>query len=180
MMRRVMTLAAARALPRPPWPGARPQYARCGAPICAGEVRIGLRFLCAGESEGSAIPAKGKLYVSGWSNSGALGLGEGVTRAEVPTEVPTEGPVVSVAAAKKFTVFATVYMCFALCLLMLVAHVNVCMITRRTRARCLPWATTAMVSSAQRLPRACSPRPSRSRGCMASKLCRSLRASITC
>ena len=109
---------AARARPRPPWPGASPQYARCGAPICAGEVRTGLRFQHS-ESAGSATPAKGKLYVSGWSNSGALGLGEGVTRAEVPTEVPTEGPVVSVAAAKKFTVFATVYMCFALGLLML-------------------------------------------------------------
>lgn len=49
----------------------------------------------------------GNLYVCGWSKSGALGLGEDVTKAKVPTQVPTEGAVVSVACGKKFTIFAT-------------------------------------------------------------------------
>ena len=54
-----------------------------------------------------AAAASGKLFVCGWSKSGALGLGDDVTKATVPTEVPTEGAVVSVACGKKFTVFAT-------------------------------------------------------------------------
>jgi len=53
-----------------------------------------------------AAAAAGKLFVCGWSKSGALGLGE-VTKAAEPTLVPTEGSVVSVACGKKFTVFAT-------------------------------------------------------------------------
>lgn len=54
-----------------------------------------------------ASPAAGKLFVSGWSKSGALGLGGDVTKAAAPTLVPTEGSVISVACGKKFTVFAT-------------------------------------------------------------------------
>lgn len=51
--------------------------------------------------------AKGKLYVCGWSQSGALGLGDAVSKAQVPSHVPTESDVVSVACSKKFTLFAT-------------------------------------------------------------------------
>jgi alpha-tubulin suppressor-like RCC1 family protein len=48
------------------------------------------------------------LFVCGWSQSGALGLGDGVSKVQVPTEVPTEEPVASVVCGKKFTIFATV------------------------------------------------------------------------
>ena len=57
---------------------------------------------------------KGKLYVSAVQQRRTRPR-EGVTRAEVPTEVPTEGPVGSVAAAKKFTVFATVCVSLLVC-----------------------------------------------------------------
>jgi alpha-tubulin suppressor-like RCC1 family protein len=56
----------------------------------------------------SSANRNGKLFVCGWSQSGALGLGDGVSKVQVPTEVPTEEPVASVVCGKKFTIFATV------------------------------------------------------------------------
>jgi hypothetical protein len=56
----------------------------------------------------SPASRNGKLFVCGWSQSGALGLGDGVSKVQVPTEVPTEEPVASVVCGKKFTIFATV------------------------------------------------------------------------
>ncbi|EKX53607.1 hypothetical protein GUITHDRAFT_160884 [Guillardia theta CCMP2712] len=49
----------------------------------------------------------GKLFVSGWSNSGALGLGKDVVKAKQPTEIPIPEPVIDVSCGKKFTVFVT-------------------------------------------------------------------------
>ena len=81
------------------------------SPVCSLRPARGCCITRAKAAEGvrqfSAAQVQGKLFVSGWSNSGALGLGDDVTRAKVLTHVPTEGTVVSVACAKTFTLFAT-------------------------------------------------------------------------
>lgn len=49
----------------------------------------------------------GSLYITGFSNNGALGLGAGVTRVHTPTLLETDEKVSDVACGRKFTLFVT-------------------------------------------------------------------------